>query len=114
MTIVAHYQFPRGSQVIIPLDYSADAGEDFDTLTITASARYSGFYAREVTDDMGEPISLAVETRSNNAGWFLTYDSDDMENGFYVAGIRVTAPDYDQTSANLALIEITEPVTGGA
>lgn len=112
--IVAHYRFPRGSLMVVPLDYSADAGDTFADITLTASMRYAEYRAGEVTAEMGEPIALGVETRSDDAGWLLTTETDGLDTGFYLAGVRVVADDMDQISDRLALVEITEPVTGGA
>lgn len=112
--IVAIYEVKRGSRIIVPLDFTADAGETVaDAGTIEAWLRYAGHRPTEVTDDMPKVASFAVEERGNDDGWLLRIDaevSELLEPGFYLTDIRIG----DQISPTTAIINIILPVTGGA
>lgn len=121
--IAAHYRFPRGSSIVIPLDFAADDGETTASIYISAWLRFAGQRAEEVTADMVKVAEFTVEPRSRNEGWFLRIpDSSALEPGFYLTDIRMedspiaeAMPGGDVLiSDRLALIEITLPVTGAS
>ncbi len=111
--IVAHYRFPRGSQIIIPLNFTSDDGELAADFAVQAWLRYCGFRPAEIAESMPKVGELEAEERIENAGWFLTMASDDLEPGFYATAPRLFQNDFSTPGDRIALIEITVPVTGG-
>jgi hypothetical protein len=111
--IVAHYRFPRGARIVIPLGFHADASERAADIGVTAWLLYSGARPTEVTADMEKVADFTIEERGQNKGWFLTIEeSDDLAVGFHLTAIRATSEDSSDTSDRIALVEITQPVTG--
>lgn len=104
--------YPRGGVIRIALDFSADAGERMDDIDLVeADVRFAGEKPAKITDDMPLITSFEVETRPDEAGWFLTIeDSAALDLGYYVADVRLTVGgevSYGQPASFL----VTEPVT---